>query len=329
MLKIFALSVVLASISARMTAYKVEQVPAPLANLGEGPHWDWQTQNLYYVDIYGGTINRFSYAENKTYSATVDKEPVISFIIPVEGNDAEFAIGIGRRVGIVTWDGKSATSKVTRLVGQVEQDDHKYKTNRFNDGKADPKGRLFAGTMQLEECEGFLDARLGALYKFTKDGEFDKLKSNIGISNGLAWNEKTNKFYYIDSCALDVKEHSYNPVSGEITNPRVLIDFSVNGERPNYVPDGMTIDSEGNLYVALWGGNKVLKVCPNSGKVIQEIDIPAEQVTSAAFGGPNLDILYVTTAATERDRPQPPPAGGVFAVKGLGVTGTKMTRANV
>lgn len=70
--------------------------------------------------------------------------------------------------------------------------------------------------MRLEECGDIFDARLGALYKFTKDGVFHKLKSNIGISNGLAWNEKTNKFYYIDSCALDVKEHSYNPVTGEI-----------------------------------------------------------------------------------------------------------------
>lgn len=74
---------------------------------------------------------------------------MISFIVPVEGNDSEFAIGIGRRVGVVTWDGKSATAKVTRLVGQVEQDDHKYKTNRFNDGKADPKGRLFAGKVKV------------------------------------------------------------------------------------------------------------------------------------------------------------------------------------
>ncbi|XP_055709062.1 regucalcin-like isoform X2 [Phlebotomus papatasi] len=312
-----------------MATYKVDQLPAPLTNLGEGPHWDWKTQNLYYVDIYGGTINRYSYAENKTYSATVEKEPVISFIVPVEGNDSEFAIGIGRRVGVVTWDGKSATAKVTRLVGQVEQDDHKYKTNRFNDGKADPKGRLFAGTMRLEECGDIFDARLGALYKFTKDGVFHKLKSNIGISNGLAWNEKTNKFYYIDSCALDVKEHSYNPVTGEISNPQVLLDFSVNGERPGFVPDGMTIDSEGNLYVALWGGNKVLKVNPQTAKVDLEIAMPCSQVTSAAFGGPNLDILYVTTAGTERDSPQPPPAGGVFAVTGLGVKGTKMARANV
>ncbi|XP_055681180.1 regucalcin isoform X1 [Lutzomyia longipalpis] len=312
-----------------MATYKVEQLPAPLTNLGEGPHWDWQTQNLYYVDIYGGTINRYNYAENKTYTATVEKEPVISFIIPVEGNDSEFAIGIGRRVGIATWDGKSATATVTRLVGQVEQDDAKYKTNRFNDGKADPKGRLFAGTMRLEECGDLFEAQFGSLYKFNKDGVYQKLKSNVSVSNGLAWNEKTNKFYYIDSCALDVKEYSYNPVTGDISNPRVVIDFSNDGERPSFVPDGMTIDSEGNLFVALWGGFKLFKINPNTGKIVQEIKIPCEQVTSAAFGGPNLDILYVTTAGTERNSPQPPPAGGVFAVTGLGVTGTKMTRANV
>uniref|UniRef100_A0A1L8DLY9 Regucalcin n=1 Tax=Nyssomyia neivai TaxID=330878 RepID=A0A1L8DLY9_9DIPT len=312
-----------------MATDEVEQLPAPLTNLGEGPHWDWKTQNLYYCDIYGGTINRYNYAENKTYSATVEKEPVISFIIPVEGNDLEFAIGIGRRVGIVTWDGKAATAKVTRLVGQVEQDDPKYKTNRFNDAKCDPKGRLFAGTMRLEECGDLFEAKFGSLYKIAKDGEHDNLISNVSVSNGLAWNEKTNKFYYIDSCALDVKEFSYNPVTGDISNPRVVIDFSVNGERPSFVPDGMTIDSDGNLFVALWGGYKLFKVNPNTGKIVQEIAMPCEQVTSAAFGGPNLDILYVTTAGTERNSPQPPPAGGLFAIKGLGVTGTKMTRASV
>lgn len=108
-------------------------------------------------------------------------------------------------------------------------------------------------------------------------------------------------------------------------NERVVIDFKVNGERPPFVPDGMTIDAEGSLYIATFGGNTIYKVHPKSGKVLLEIKIPAEQVTSAAFGGPNLDILYVTTAGKEFSSPQPPPAGALFKVTGLGVKGTKMT----
>lgn len=107
-------------------------------------------------------------------------------------------------------------------------------------------------------------------------------------------------------------------------NERVIIDFTVNGERPDFVPDGMTIDSNGRLYIATWGASKIFVVNPANKKVEHEIVFPCEQVTSAAFGGPNLDILYVTTAATDRSKPQPLPAGRVFKVTGLGVKGLPM-----
>lgn len=196
--------------------YKVEQLPSPLTVLGEGPHWDSETQNLYFNDIYGGTINRYCITENKTYSATVENEKVISFVTPVDGTTNEFAIGIGRRIGVVQWDGKSTTAKLVRVVGQVEEDDTLYKTNRFNDAKSDPTGRFYGGTMRLEECGDIFDARLGSLYRYTKAQGFEKIRGEIGVSNGLAWNEKKGKFYYIDSCDLDVKEFDYDAVSGNI-----------------------------------------------------------------------------------------------------------------
>lgn len=102
--------------------------------------------------------------------------------------------------------------------------------------------------------------RLGTFYRYTKAEGFVVLKQKIGVSNGLVWNEKNNKFYYIDSCDLDVKEYDYDPKTGNISNERVVIDFTINGERPPFVPDGMTIDSEGNLYVATFGGSTVYKV---------------------------------------------------------------------
>lgn len=107
-------------------------------------------------------------------------------------------------------------------------------------------------------------------------------------------------------------------------NGRVVIDFTINGERPTFVPDGMTIDENGSLYVATFGGSKLFKINPSTGAVELEIIIPAEQVTSAAFGGPNLDILYVTTAGKEFKSKQPPPAGRLFQVTGLGVKGIPM-----
>jgi len=308
----------------------VEKLPSPLSVIGEGPHWDADTQSLYYNDIYGkdSSILRYDFKENKTYSATIDGEPVVSFIIPVAGTSDQFAVGIGRRVGVVQWDGKSSKAKLVRIAFEVEKGDE-FKTNRFNDAKADASGRLYAGTMRLEECGDLFASFSGSLYKYIQGESVDKLRGNISVSNGLAWDFNTNKFYYIDTCQLDIKEFDYDPKTGNLSNERVIIDFKTNGERPSFLPDGMTIDTEGNLYVATWGGHKVLKVNPKTGRVEHEIKIPAEQVTSAAFGGPNLDILFVTTAATDRSGPQPPPAGSLFKVTGLGVKGFNGSKVRV
>ncbi|XP_063704399.1 regucalcin-like isoform X2 [Culicoides brevitarsis] len=305
-----------------MPSYKVEQVTvAPLNVLGEGPHWDADRQCLYWNDIYGGTIHRYDEKENKAYQATVEGEPVIGFIIPVFGHPDQFILGTGTRVIRISWDGKSPKATKIGIVGEVEQD----RTNtRFNDAKVDPRGRLFAGTMRLEECGDIFAARWGTFYRYTKTDGFKGLKTHIGVSNGLTWNEKTNKFYYIDSCDLDVKEFDYEPRTGEISNERKVINLDNGVRPPPFVPDGMTSDTEGNLYVATFGGSKILKINPTTGKIIMEIMIPAEQVTSCAFGGPNLDTLYVTTAKKEFKNKQPPPAGGLFKITGLGVTGVKM-----
>jgi len=309
---------------------KVENLPSPISVIGEGPHWDVESQSLYYNDIYGheSSVLRYDYRENKTYTATIDGEPVVSFIIPVANTTDQFAVGIGRRVGVIQWDGKSPKAKLVRVVFEVETGPA-YKDNRFNDAKADPSGRFYGGTMRLEECGDLFASANGSFYKYAPEEGVVKLRENVSVSNGLTWNAKTNKFYYIDTCQIDVKEFDYDPKTGHISNERVVIDFRVNGERPSFLPDGMTIDTEGNLYVATWGGSKVLKVNPTTGKVVQEINIPAEQVTSVAFGGLNLDVLFVTTAATDRTRPQPKPAGQLFKVTGLGARGLPGVKTHV
>lgn len=197
-------------------AFKVDLVSSPKSVLGEGPHWDAESQSLYYNDIYGTeySILRYSPAENKTYGATIDGEPVVSFIIPVAGSTDEFAVGIGRRVGVVQWDGKSPKAKWVRVALEVE-DSEEFKENRFNDAKADPSGRLYAGTMHVENIDLFKQSH-GAFYKFAAGESLAKLREPVRISNGLAWNEKTKKFYYIDSCDLDVKEFDYDLKTGNL-----------------------------------------------------------------------------------------------------------------
>ncbi|KAL9697874.1 hypothetical protein quinque_001315 [Culex quinquefasciatus] len=286
-----------------------------------GPHWCIQRQSLYYNDIYGGTIHRYDYAENKTYTASVDGYPVISFIIPVKNNPTRFIIGTGRKITLVEWDGKASKASFVETVGEVEFD---LLDNRFNDAKTDSKGRFYGGTMRLEEKGDIFEARLGTFYRYdAKNKNFVVLKEKIGVSNGLCWNKEGNLFYYIDSCDLDVKEYHVD-AEGNLSKERVVYDFRLNGERPPFVPDGMTIDQAGCIYVATFGGSTVYKIDPSTGKVVLEIKIPAEQVTSVAFGGPQLDELFVTTAAKEFKSPQPPPAGALFRVTGLGAVGTPM-----
>lgn len=123
---------------------------------------------------------------------------------------------------------------------------------------------------------------------------------------------------------ISICSNPYRSVCMFTANERVVIDFTIDGKRPDFVPDGMTIDSNGDLYVATFGASKVFKINPATGAIELEIKIPAEQVTSAAFGGPNLDILYVTTAGKEFKSKQPPPAGRLFKVTGLGVKGLPM-----
>lgn len=312
-------SCLLAASNSMAAKYSVEQLPSPLSQLGEGPVWDADTQSLYYVDIMGAAILRYDYAENKTYSATIDDVTPISMIILIQGKPGQYVLGVGNKLTLVSWDGRSEKAKFVKHVYDLGESE---KHVRFNDGKVDPQGRLYAGTMRLETLGDIFEQKEGKLYRFDGkvNGKFYEQKREISVSNGLTWDEKTNKFYYIDSAALDVKEFDVL-TNGDLRNETVLYDLRVDGKNPGYVPDGMTSDAEGFLYVATWGGSKLMKINPKTKKVEQEIEIPAEQVTSASFGGPQLDELFVTTAHTNN---KASPAGALFKVSGLGVKGKEM-----
>ncbi|XP_004520695.1 regucalcin [Ceratitis capitata] len=299
-------------------SYKLETIPNGETLIGEGPHWDVATQSLYFVDIDNAVLLRYDYKQNKTYSARLEGENFASFIIPVEGENGKFAVGCDRRVAIVAWDGVSPSAKVARNAYEV-QSGEEFALNRLNDGKADPRGRLFAGTMYNDQKDLFA-ARKGELYRFDKGKPVALIKSDIGISNGLTWNEKAGKFYFIDSCDYNVKEYDYDLETGVASNPKIVF------KHASHLPDGMTIDTEGNIYIATFTGHTVYKVKPSTGEVLLEIKFPCKQITSVAFGGPNLDILYVTTSKLND---QPPPAGSTFKVTGLGAKGLPMTKVRI
>lgn len=189
-------------------SYKIEPLPGGYAEIGESPHWDVATQNLYYVDINSAILLRYNYQENKVYKAKVKDEKLAAFIIPVEGTSDHFAVAAGNRVVVVQWDGISDTANVVKTLFQIKNEEV-----HFNDGKCDPCGRLFTGTM-INEGDAF-ENRQGEFYIYEKGGRAEILKSNIGISNGLAWNEKANKFYYIDTADYEVKEYNYDLKTGK------------------------------------------------------------------------------------------------------------------
>ncbi|KAJ0183063.1 hypothetical protein K1T71_001039 [Dendrolimus kikuchii] len=292
---------------------KVEAVTEPVW-LGEGPHWDHQEQALYFVSIFDNTMDKYVPSTGKHTRAKLDGMP--TFIIPVEGKRNHFVVGLDRKVLEIEWDGNENSAKVLRTVTEVDQDNPK---SRFNDAKADPRGRLFAGTMGHEYEPGKFLLKKGALYRIDADGTTTKLADNIDISNGLCWDLNEKAFYFADSFEYTIRRYDYDVETGDISNPKMVFKYQDHGL--DGIVDGMTIDTDGNLWVANFDGYQVLKIDPRTSKLLQKVPIPALQTTSATFGGPNLDILYVTSARMNRGEEQKPPCGSTFKVTGLGVKG--------
>ncbi len=259
------------------------------ATLGEGPAWDAKTQTLYWLDI----LEKKIYADTRILAELDD---FIGCLAPRRNGN----LLVGKRFSFV--DLEPATGQATVLASVSEPAE-----NRFNDGKCDPAGRFLAGTMDMNEKDAS-----GALYSF--DGkEVTRLLDGIRISNGLAWSVDHKTFYYIDTPTREVKAFDYDFANGQIANPRAA--FTV----PDSLgwPDGMTSDTEGNLWIAMWGGSQITKWNPNSGKLLVQIPVPALQTSSCVFGGRDMNELYVTSARvgmSEADLKKYPLSGGLFKV---------------
>ncbi|GBP54105.1 Regucalcin [Eumeta japonica] len=293
---------------------KIEKISEPLL-LGEGPHWDSDQKVLYFVSILEHTIHRYDPATGEHAKTKLDGR--VGFIVPVDGTTDQFVVGVERKFLVIQWDGTDgAPAKTLKVLGEVDKD---VPTTRINDGKADPKGRLFGGTMGNEDPPGNFERAKGSLYRIVGPGAPEKLCDKIDISNGLAWDLEEKAFYYIDSLERAIRRYDYDAATGDISNMKLIFDFDKNDLEG--VPDGMTIDTDGNLWVAVFDGSSLLKVDPRTEKLLQKIPIPALQVTSATFGGPNLDILFVTTASINIKGVQEPPCGATFMITGLGVKG--------
>ena len=247
------------------------------ATLGEGPAWDAKTKTLYWVDILEKRVH--FHRDDEDGFIQLDQMP--GCLAPSKDG----SLLVAARASILNIE--PATGKQTILATVSES-----ANNRFNDGKCDPAGRFLAGSMNMDE-----KSPTGALYSF--DGQtVTRLLDGIRISNGLAWSPDYKTFYYIDTPTRKIKAFDYDLSTGLIANPRVVINIP---EALGW-PDGMTSDTEGNLWVAMWAGASVTHWNPQNGELLEQIPLPAKNVTCCVFGGENLDELYVTSARVGLNR---------------------------
>ncbi len=274
------------------------------AKLGEGPCWDARNNLLYWVDIEGFALHVYNPA-TKTDRAINVGQHIGAAVVRQSGG-----MLVALREGFYHLD--LNTEQLTKIVDpEAEQPE-----NRFNDGKCDPAGRFWAGTLFLPETE----PELGSLYCLATDLQVQRKLGKVSISNGLAWSADELTMYFIDSPTRQCFAFDYDKASGDMRNRRVVVEIPA-GEG---WPDGMTIDAEGMLWIALWDGWCVRRYNPNNGALLDEIKVPVARPTSAVFGGANLETMYITSASTRLSAEAlaaQPFAGGIFKAH-PGVSGT-------
>ncbi|MBL7200810.1 MAG: SMP-30/gluconolactonase/LRE family protein [Anaerolineae bacterium] len=272
------------------------------ADLGEGALWDAKGQVLYWVDIMAGGLHIYDPATGRDRAIDVG-QPVGTVVARRSGG-----------VMLAVHHGFASLDLQTGELEIVQDPESHLPGNRFNDGKCDPAGRFWAGTLAMDGTP-----RVCGLYRLDPDLSVHKMLEGVTISNGIVWSLDQAVMYYVDTPTRRVDAFDYDLASGEIENRRAVVRVPA---EMGY-PDGMTIDSEGMLWVALWGGHKVSRWDPADGRLLQTVDLPAANVTSCAFCGENLDQLYITTARTGLPPEQlkgQPLAGGLFRAE-VGVRG--------
>lgn len=265
------------------------------AQVGEGPIWDEEKGVLYWVDILSSMVYVYDPATGENRGYNVGQH--VGTVVPRAAGGLMLAV----------YDGFAAFDLDTQQLTLIANPEADIADNRFNDGKCDPAGRFWAGTMAYNEQK-----TQGSLYRLDADFSVHKMLGNIGIANGIVWSLDNRTMYYIDSAANTVRAFDYDLTSGNIANERVVIRTDGMG-----LPDGMAIDAEGMLWVAHFGGSCVRRWNPHTGEVISTVQLPASQITACAFGGADLATLYITSAAVGLDATalaREPQAGSLFAV---------------
>jgi len=280
--------------------YNVECVFDGKSGLGEGPVWSHTRERLYWVDIDAGLVHSFDpvTGNNYTWNAGVK----VGAVVP-RSEKAGGGLVLATEKGFALFEGED---KGPEYIVDPEADNP---DTRFNDGKCDPAGRFWAGTMSYSRTRGAAN-----LWCLDKDHSVAKWVTGVTVSNGIAWSLDQKTMYYIDSNEFAVVAFEYDRDSGAIADPKPVVIVPQEMGKP----DGMCIDAEGKLWVALFRGGVVARWDPDDGSLLEMVKIPALHVTACAFGGKDMNTLYVTTAREPADSQQLakyPQAGGLFALE--------------
>lgn len=271
--------------------WKAEVLHRSGAALGEGPVWLPETESVLFVDIEGRKVRNVSLRSGS--SQTWHMSSAVGMAAPAGAAKLILAL----EHALVAFNHETGWRQV---LADVETD---KPDNRCNDGKCDALGRLWFGTMDTKGKRG-----QGALYRY--DGRLTKMLDGVSVSNGICWSPGNSTMYYIDSMDYNIKAFDFDLLTGRLGAMRIVAGT-------DYIPDGMCMDKDGMLWVAMWGGGCVHRYDPKTGQLTGLVKVDAPQVTSCAFGGSGMDQLLITTARsglTDTQLRQFPDSGSLFIV---------------
>ena len=274
----------------------IRTVSEVVCDLGEGPIWNAEENTVIWTDI----------TQKIFYVADLDMKVTIGYRVPAMIG----AIALTRDKNFIaaTQEGFAQISSSGEFSPL-----HSFLTAdmRMNDGKVDPAGRFWAGSLAFS-----FEIDRGSLYVLNKDGSYRTVLNNLTLSNGMAWSLDHKYFYLIESIPGVLKRFDYDHLQGEISNPIDLITFDTSMG----IPDGMCLGSNGEIFVALWDGGRI-EIYEPTGVKISEILLEVSRPTSCTFAGEKRDVLIVTTSSLERDLIQEPLAGKTLAISETGWSG--------
>lgn len=266
------------------------------ASLGECPVWSVEERVLYWADINAPSLNRYDPASGENRILPMP-ESIGCFALRERGG---FVVALRNGLWFARSDGT-----LERKIADAPYDPAHH---RFNDGRCDPRGRFYAGSMNEKR-----DASTAGLWRLDPDLALRPVLDNLTISNGLAFSPDGGTMYHADTPTYTIRAFDYDADAGTPSNPRVFARFTEEGDRP----DGAAVDSEGHYWTALYRAGKVLRLSP-AGAVLESFAVPAMCPTMCAFGGDDLRTLYVTSARQHRpddELERLPHSGGIFAMR--------------